>query len=218
MGQSKPWIGYHHASKGCAAQRAPSARDGNSYWKRGQNLLKLGFQNYNEYLNSDLWRNIRFAAYQLHGKLCLICKNSATCIHHLDYALDTLKGTNLNSLIPLCADCHEKVEFDEGKKLSVYEMQVKIKKILPYLEVGSIPQESRTPAQKIRKVKQSRRRMSQSFIKLTDKVPTNVCTKEKYRSEKWIRSRCVICKTNRRKKKSSFCTPCKQKSIIEKGQ
>lgn len=125
MGRSRPWIGLYYANK--RIERRKTHRegevDGDSYTKRGIALLKLGFISYTNYLNSDLWSGIRSRAYQIHGRNCKICKNPATALHHLDYSLDTLKGFRMNSLIPICDECHKKVEFDGEIKRPVHEVR-----------------------------------------------------------------------------------------------
>lgn len=72
-------------------------------------LLKLlGFNSYSDYLTSPLWRSIRQRVYEAKGHVCLSCEiNAADDIHHDRYDRDTLMGTSLKYLRPLCRHCHE---------------------------------------------------------------------------------------------------------------
>ena len=140
MGRSKPWVGYRNASrqqsdpkwlKKHGKTKRPDEVDGDSYLKRGIVLLEMGFLSYEAYLQSQLWADIRIAAYQLHGHNCLICKKRADVVHHLDYSLQTMKGFKLNSLVPICEECHKKVEFDGERKRPVHEARQVTLSLLP---------------------------------------------------------------------------------------
>jgi len=88
-----------------------------TYGDRNRNLIRLGFANYAEYLESGLWASVRNAAFDRHGRRCVLCGKDATQVHHTGYGVDTLIGNNLESLVPLCAGCHWKVEHDgKGNK------------------------------------------------------------------------------------------------------
>ena len=66
-------------------------------------------ENYDEYMNSDEWKEKREAIFELKGKRCSICGTSFGIIdcHHLNY--DHFKHEEENEyddVIPLCRDCH----------------------------------------------------------------------------------------------------------------
>jgi hypothetical protein len=84
------------------------------YRNRDLLLQQLGFAHYGLYLKSDLWKGIRRRAFALHGRTCKVCNRPAKCLHHLDYSEETLLGSSLESLVPLCDLCHRKVEFSPG--------------------------------------------------------------------------------------------------------
>lgn len=72
-------------------------------------LTKLGFETYEEYLKSDLWRSIRSDAYMSRGRFCVICSDPAECIHHASYRRDVMDGSDIKPLYPLCHKCHKRI-------------------------------------------------------------------------------------------------------------
>lgn len=72
-------------------------------------LSSLGFADYASYLASALWESIRIKAFARWGRQCRGCGGPACQIHHSNYALGTLDGTNLNGLWPICRQCHESI-------------------------------------------------------------------------------------------------------------
>lgn len=94
----------------------------NSYGRRNEILLSIGFDSYAEYLKSDLWRVIRRLAFVTLGKQCFHCGNSAEMIHHGEYSHAVLLGRSLHGLIPVCEKCHHDAEFSKsGNKRSLEE-------------------------------------------------------------------------------------------------
>jgi hypothetical protein len=88
------------------------------YLNRWKVLRKLGFNSYNHYLSSPLWRGIRKKVLTTH-KFCRICHRKAVQVHHLSYSRAVLLGENLRPLVPICIGCHHKIEFDkQGYKRS----------------------------------------------------------------------------------------------------
>lgn len=84
---------------------------------RNATLLTMGFKSYREYLESSLWATIRERVYRKCGRQCTLCEYQAEVLHHIGYSKETLLGSDLKSIVPLCRSCHEKVEFDgNGKK------------------------------------------------------------------------------------------------------
>lgn len=68
----------------------------------------LGFSSYNEYLNSDVWKNKR-EEYKSSNRpqRCEVCYSKPYELHHNTYK--RLGNEALNDLIPLCRKCHSKV-------------------------------------------------------------------------------------------------------------
>lgn len=95
-----------------------------TYADRNRLLNKLGFATYSEYLASPVWASIQRRAYQFHGSECRLCQKPAQCIHHRGYGRAVLLGENLSPLVPLCSNCHFKVEHESnGRKRKLHEAQ-----------------------------------------------------------------------------------------------
>lgn len=88
-----------------------------AYEKRGRLLRELGFDSYKTYLSSPLWHSIR-AKVLVGGVKCYGCPGKANQVHHGRYTRENLSGTSLRYLYPICRDCHERIEFERGKKKS----------------------------------------------------------------------------------------------------
>jgi hypothetical protein len=89
------------------------------YQERNRLLREhLGFDTYAQYLGSPLWKEIKQRGFREHGRFCRICSKYANILHHLSYDLETLKGTRLDRLVPVCDTCHHAIEFDllDGKR------------------------------------------------------------------------------------------------------
>lgn len=69
---------------------------------------KCSFYQYNIYLQSEHWRNLRLIALKRDNYICQSCKQEkATEVHHLTYK--NLGNESLDELISYCRVCHEKV-------------------------------------------------------------------------------------------------------------
>lgn len=114
------------------------------YSKRNNNIRKyLEFDNYQEYLASDLWQSIRQRVFEQKGKFCNYCKSTNRLqIHHLSYSANVLAGKNIVPLIVVCNECHFKIskiekEFNINPDMSTWtykqmigiEPRVKNKKV-----------------------------------------------------------------------------------------
>jgi hypothetical protein len=78
---------------------------------------ELGFNSYDDYLASPLWRGIRQRVYDLRGRVCLKCKKRpGTQIHHTDYELETMRGERIDTLEPICGECHQREHGLDGRK------------------------------------------------------------------------------------------------------
>lgn len=97
------------------------------YQNRDQLLWGMGFGDYREYLQSELWSRIRGRAFKEHGSRCLLCGKRAALMHHRDYEYSTLVGDDLSSLVPLCNLCHQDVEFTKaGRKRSFKQVDSRL--------------------------------------------------------------------------------------------
>ena len=94
----------------------------NTYKERNAILLAMGFQSYNDYLQSDLWAGIKCRALSQFGRTCSICKTNTNLIHHRNYTKENLTGQSLEWLVPICGDCHKEIEFNyKGRKRSTLD-------------------------------------------------------------------------------------------------
>jgi hypothetical protein len=90
--------------------RIPVSQNGLAY-------RRLGFSTYQEYLKSDLWKQIRAKVLLRDGGLCRLCGKPASCVHHQSYVLNVMSGERLDDLYSVCDPCHLLVEFaSDGKK------------------------------------------------------------------------------------------------------
>ena len=60
---------------------------------------------YNNYINSFVWKNVRLKRINIDNRVCLICENIAEEVHHLTYK--NFKDENQNELVSLCRNCHK---------------------------------------------------------------------------------------------------------------
>jgi hypothetical protein len=104
---------------------------GNQYRRRAKNLKKLGFQNYREYLASEMWASIRARIFAYHGRSCKRCGGFATQIHHKEYTMKAMTGENRGLLVPLCGPCHEFCEWDGNRKVMPSGANARIKNSSP---------------------------------------------------------------------------------------
>jgi 5-methylcytosine-specific restriction endonuclease McrA len=79
-----------------------------------------GFPDYESYRRSPLWRSIRRRVLSASNHECAGCQNRATQVHHRDYRPRVLAGEDLTPLVPVCRECHKKIE-DARRKVSWQE-------------------------------------------------------------------------------------------------
>ena len=101
-------------------QRKLNAK-GEDYGSRNANLRRMGFGSYAEYLASDLWREIRRKVFAAKGRACSLCNAPASQLHHNRYHTNDLKGKRLTFISPVCRSCHERIEFQGGRKVGVMD-------------------------------------------------------------------------------------------------
>lgn len=65
-------------------------------------------EEYQEYLNSDIWKEIRRKRLEIDNFQCQICGDPAEHVHHLRYRRNNgVLSPNINSdLVSVCSRCH----------------------------------------------------------------------------------------------------------------
>jgi len=132
-------------------QKVDSLNDGpgtdfDAYKRRDEKLKKMGYGSYAEYLQSELWTKIRRKGFACKGGTCVCCSRSANLLHHRSYGIETLTGKNIGSLIPMCKDCHDYIEFDQyGNKRGFSKVAV----MLGILQRPKIRKQMRENVEKI---------------------------------------------------------------------
>jgi len=83
-------------------------------------LSSLGYASYKEYLGSVDWKAIKEEVLR-RDKLCFGCGCIAWQVHHMAYSFEVLLGTRTSMLVPICGDCHKKIEFRGKEKRTIAE-------------------------------------------------------------------------------------------------
>ena len=86
----------------------------NAYQQRNEILLKLGYVDYQQYLNSSLWKSISRRVLEVAEHKCRRCDSDARQVHHLEYTEAALKGQDDSKLFPTCRSCHKYAERTKG--------------------------------------------------------------------------------------------------------
>lgn len=105
------------------------------YRERDEILKSMGFNSYAEYLESDIWKNLR--AYVLKKMpICFACTRPSTQVHHRMYSRKVLEGKSDAGLFATCAGCHFKAEFrdKDHKKLNPRQATAKLKQMQTWRE------------------------------------------------------------------------------------
>lgn len=79
----------------------------NEYLRRNRKLKKSGFKNYDKFLSSKIWVQIKDRASK-HKCIsnCVFCKKeSNTILHHIKYK--NVTKVSLNNIVPCCFECHQ---------------------------------------------------------------------------------------------------------------
>lgn len=101
-----------------------------AYQDRDRALKKMGYRGYKEYLESELWRDIR-ARVLNQNRTCVCCGKVTSTVHHRGYGEDVLRGDNLAWLVPICALCHQVVEHKpNGRKRYPEDAEAQLQKML----------------------------------------------------------------------------------------
>ncbi|KKM74076.1 hypothetical protein LCGC14_1404030 [marine sediment metagenome] len=89
------------------------------YGKRDRLIKSLGFDSYQDYLDSGFWKAIRNRILKRDLNSCTICGSPANQVHHLRYTPKVLLGIKTKWLKSICSSCHYTVEFSDGCKVTV---------------------------------------------------------------------------------------------------
>jgi hypothetical protein len=100
-----------------------SGRDSETYAARDIVLGRIGFINYADYRESDLWKGIRRRVYKFRGRNCVLCGDKSKAIHHHSYAESVLRGEDIQPMYPMCDQCHKKIEYDGKRKRDMADVQ-----------------------------------------------------------------------------------------------
>lgn len=84
--------------------------------QRQESLRELGFETYRKYLATDLWCRIKSRVLTRHKARCACCGRKAKIVHHRQYDVGTLNGTDLQWLVAVCGRCHKRIEFSGDQK------------------------------------------------------------------------------------------------------
>ena len=108
----------------------PEMKRARIYGERNRLLKSLGFDSYDDYLQSDTWKSLRAFVLKKSPK-CLACDSPATQVHHTVYTKRVLEGKSDRGLIATCAGCHYKAEFrqSDGAKLNPKQATTKLKQM-----------------------------------------------------------------------------------------
>lgn len=77
---------------------------------RWRTVRYLGFRDYDDYLQSDLWAGIRDKTLVVFRR-CRGCGKTATTIHLNGHGVETILGDNPAAIYPVCHECHRDINF-----------------------------------------------------------------------------------------------------------
>lgn len=93
------------------------------YAQRLAVLNNLGFANYKEYLNSDLYQGIK-SRVLTRRPYCELCGDVSVVVHHVAYNKKSLRGSKSPLLVSLCNSCHYYIEVDKAGEKTTWSMAV----------------------------------------------------------------------------------------------
>ena len=88
------------------------SHNGHAAQSKSRFWAQFGVSTYQDYLHTDLWKEIRARVLKRDRRICQVCKKRASTVHHRSYSLKTLRGKDISKLISLCRKCHKKVHFN----------------------------------------------------------------------------------------------------------
>lgn len=98
------------------------------YQYRDSLISKLGYANYNHYLQSKMWKRIRKRVLERDEYVCYVCTKEANQVHHRTYTEDNIFGIKLDGMISICAGCHKKAEYNGNRKVTLQKANAWIDK------------------------------------------------------------------------------------------
>jgi hypothetical protein len=78
---------------------------------------------YRDYLAGDSWRRIKRKVLKAANHECACCEQRAKTLHHRDYRPRVLSGNDTTPLVPVCDDCHGKIDNFGGRPRSWQEKE-----------------------------------------------------------------------------------------------
>ena len=93
-------------------------------------VSKMTAAEYQAYLQSPKWQEIRQAVMSRDGGKCRGCGREATQVHHRRYDRRTMEGETIEWLIALCGGCHRCIHFKNGNKLKPRRTEVLLQGML----------------------------------------------------------------------------------------
>ena len=176
-------------------EERPEPIDGESEWDfRHRCLAWLGFGNYESYLESKLWKSIRYRVMRNSGGICSYCKKPVQVVHHRRYTARGLQGTSDKWLVALCHECHEK-QHRGWKRIEDSGIEIQVRKV-KQLSCFTAPDDH------IRRSRLDRK------LKLEHKSRKTI---RQRRREKIRQFQCAGCKNMLRKgcQQGEYCTSCR---------
>lgn len=72
---------------------------------------------YNDYLKSDLWKDIKKKVYADRGRSCEACASTKRLeVHHSNYSNTVMRGDELDKLFIVCDKCHDHIhDIEKGR-------------------------------------------------------------------------------------------------------
>lgn len=109
--------------------------------KKRQSIIRKIHKNYQVYLESDLWQQIRLRVLIRDNYTCRLCGEHANQVHHSNYKPKTLIGRHIDALYAICQFCHKEVEFyPDGTKRTLKQMRKRMKELaLQNLNIDLFP-------------------------------------------------------------------------------
>lgn len=168
------------------------------YRRRNNKLKDLGYENYNQYLNSDIWRETKKKKKRTK---CVCGSNKKLHLHHKTY--ERVGDEHLRDLVWLCKECHEylhdnvnlgNVAFANSLSFLIKKRGDKIrrerKRVKVEHRVGSRKFISHYKGVKVRKYKQSKKHlewMKYRAKQVNEKTERNVASqKYKVAFKEWL--------------------------------
>lgn len=98
--------------------------------RRANWIRMLGFQGFNEYLESPLWGSIYARVIQRDKGRCRYCKSETKCTQFLRYEIEQLSGRDISQIFTVCWSClYQEDPSDREKRLHREKREARQRKI-----------------------------------------------------------------------------------------